>query len=106
MLTLIETGHNDDAVIKRYNCDFVAECDGSSIWSDTNGVRVHVTGISVIEHTWDDGSTWTQVNVEHDAGWEIYTDAGFERAISEAVGFEVRFTEQGMQEDGLASMEC
>ena len=29
----------------------------------------------------------------------------FAKAISEIVGFRVDFTEQGMQEDGMASME-
>ena len=51
----------------------------------------------------DDG--YRQVNVEHDGPWTIYTDTGFEKAISDLVGFEVGFTEQGMQEDGMASME-
>jgi hypothetical protein len=35
----------------------------------------------------------------------MYTDSGFESAISELLGFEVRFTEQGMQDNGYASME-
>ncbi len=51
----------------------------------------------------DDG--YRSVNVEHDGPWTIYTDTGFEKAISDLVGFEVGFTEQGMQEDGMASME-
>lgn len=48
---------------------------------------------------------YRSVNVEHDGPWTIYTDSGFEKAISDMVGFEVGFTEQGMQEDGMASME-
>jgi beta-lactamase class D len=46
------------------------------------------------------------VNVEHNSTWDIYTDTGFESAISAALGFAVTFTEQGMQEDELASMEA
>jgi hypothetical protein len=45
------------------------------------------------------------VNVEHDADWTIYTDSGFENAISKTLNMDVSFTEQGMQEEGLASME-
>jgi hypothetical protein len=45
------------------------------------------------------------VDVEHDTTWDIYTDSGFEAAISAALGFDVGFTEQGMQDDGYASME-
>ena len=51
----------------------------------------------------DDG--YRKVEVEHDGPWSIYTDSGFEQEISKMVGFEVSFTEQGMQEDGMASME-
>ena len=51
----------------------------------------------------DDG--YRKVDVEHDGPWSIYTDSGFEKAISKMVGFEVSFTEQGMQQDGMASME-
>ena len=51
----------------------------------------------------DDG--YRKVTVEHDGPWTIYTDSGFEAAISKMVGFKVTFTEQGMQEDGMASME-
>jgi hypothetical protein len=45
------------------------------------------------------------VYVEHDTAWEIYTDTGFEAAISAKLGYAVEFTEQGMQEDGVASLE-
>ena len=51
----------------------------------------------------DDG--YRSVRVEHNGPWSIYTDSGFSKAISEIVGFGVDFTEQGMQEDGMASME-
>ncbi len=104
-LTLVHTEIEEGVIIKRYECDFIAECNGSSIWSDTTNKKVRVTGITVIEEEFDD-CKWTQVNVEHDSEWEIYTDRGFEAAISEAVGFAVTFTEQGMQEDELASMEA
>ncbi|NCZ60308.1 MAG: hypothetical protein EBX71_09275 [Betaproteobacteria bacterium] len=46
-----------------------------------------------------------QVDVAHDSTWDIYTDTAFESAVSGALGFDVGFTEQGMQEDGVASME-
>ena len=105
MLTLRETVAEDDSVAKHYDCNFVVDLAGDSIWSDTHGMKVRVTGISVIEN-WDGLDMWLQVNVTHDAGWEIYTDSGFELAISNMLGFAVCFTEQGMQEDGMASMEA
>ena len=104
-LTLVRYEVESDCVITEFACDFIAQCDGTSIWSDTNNKQVHVTGICIIHNAYEDGFC-TMVNVTHNANWEIYTDKGFERAISEAVGFVVGFTEQGMQEDNYASMEC
>ena len=46
-----------------------------------------------------------EVTVEHDGPWTIYTDSGFEKAISDMIGTEVEFSEQGMQEDGRAHLE-
>ena len=77
-----------------------------SIWDYTGPEMVNVDSIQIIETLYEeDGDTSVMVNVSHDATWDIYTDNGFERAISEALGFEVSFTEQGMHANFLASME-
>lgn len=104
MLKLAHVEIDSSYVTYNFDCDFVATCDGSSIWEDTNGKQVRVTGISVTHNAYDD-TIGTSVYVKHDSNWEIYTDAGFEAAISNALGFTVQFTEQGMQEDNYASME-
>jgi hypothetical protein len=104
-LTLVRYEVESDCVITEFACNFVAQCDGTSIWGDTNNKQVNVTGICVIHNAYEDYIV-TQVNVTHNAEWQIYTDRGFERAISDAVGFAVSFTEQGMQEDEYASMEA
>jgi hypothetical protein len=44
-------------------------------------------------------------DTEYEDSWRLYTDSGFADAISTLLGTEVMFTEQGMQEDGMASME-
>jgi hypothetical protein len=108
MLTLIETERDENTVIKRYECDFIVETAGDGLWGCEAGRKVNVRGVTVIEEDFEgDGvDIYTSVNVEHDSTWDIYTDSGFEDAISEAVGFAVRFTEQGMQEDNVASMEA
>ena len=80
---------------------FTVECAGDSLWGDTAGRTVRVTQIVVDED--EDG--YKHILVRHDSDWDIYTDTGFESAISAALGYTVNFTEQGMQEDGLASME-
>jgi hypothetical protein len=104
-LTLAHYKIDGETVITTFACDFIAECDGSSIWSDTKNKQVHVTGICVVHNAYEDSFS-TMVNVTHDSNWEIYTDKGFEQAISNALGFDVSFTEQGMQEDEFASLEC
>lgn len=101
MLTVANVTHDDDVTTTEYTCDFVAACDGTSIWADTAGKQVRVTAIVVHEEA--DG--YKHVTVTHDSDWTIYTDKGFEQAISAALGYNVEFTEQGMQEDELASME-
>ena len=104
MLKLAHVEIDDSYVTYNFDCDFVAMCDGSSIWEDTNNKQVRVTGISVTHNVYDE-TIGTSVYVTHDSNWEIYTDRGFETAISNALGFEVAFTEQGMQDDELASLE-
>jgi len=92
---------------------FAVELAGDSIWEYEGADTVTVTGISLyyvdddynpVEAT-AEGARLLDVHVTHDTDWRIYTDTGFERAISEKLGFDVGFTEQGMQEDGCASME-
>jgi len=43
-------------------------------------------------------------DTEYEDSWRLYTDSGFSDAISALLGTEVMFTEQGMQEDGYASI--
>ena len=92
----------------------VVELAGDSIWDrdGSNPKSVKVSKVTIenpyepggyMDDDEDDG--YRKVTVEHDGPWSIYTDSGFEKAISKMVGFEVSFTEQGMQEDGMASME-
>jgi hypothetical protein len=105
-LTLVSFTKEDDCTAQTFSCDFFAHCAGDSIYVDTAGRQVHVTEISIITQAYDEDSIGVQVNVTHDSDWKIYTDTGFEAAISDAVGFAVNFTEQGMQEDGYASLEA
>lgn len=107
MLKLTNTYTEDDSTFYEYDCDFTAELAGDSIW-DCELQNVQVTGITVIETNYD-GEIVRMVNVTHDGdeeSWRIYTDSGFENVISKALGYDVQFTEQGMQEDGYASMEA
>tara|TARA_Y100000385_G_C12728500_1_gene481667 strand:+ start:274 stop:573 length:300 start_codon:yes stop_codon:yes gene_type:complete len=92
---------------------FTVELAGDSIWDYDGPAEVTVSNISVsyMNEDWDPveagtpGACVGHVAVAHDTTWEIYTDSGFEKAISEKLGFEVSFTEQGMQDNFMASME-
>ena len=106
-LTLVRAEHDSDSIVHEYKCNFKVTLAGDSIWG-CKLKAVTVKGITVIYNVYDDGYS-TTINVAHsgkDNSWTMYTDSGFEAAISAALGFDVSFTEQGMQEDGMASMEC
>lgn len=104
-LTLVRFEKDEDCIITEFACDFVVTTAGDGLWGCEAGRQINVNGITIINNVYD-GEIYTQVNVAHNSTWDIYTDSAFEDAISEAVGFTVRFTEQGMQEDEFASMEC
>lgn len=107
MLKLTKTGfeNNDNYTSTYYGVDGTVKLAGDSIWGDTAGRVVTVSGITVTEEQYDDGDKYMHVTVEHDSTWDIYTDTAFAKAISEALKMDVDFTEQGMQDDGHASME-
>lgn len=102
----VERDEEGGSTFTGYDVEGTAVLAGDSIWEynyDKHGDTVRVTHIGVTEY--DDENTNLSIYVTHEAGWRIYTDTGFEQAISELLGFDVTFTEQGMQDDELASME-
>ena len=74
----------------------------TSFMSETEIVTIE--SITIREYDIDEYHFF-DVYVRHDSDWRIYTDTGFERAISNAIGHEVRWSEQGMQTDGIAHLE-
>ena len=110
-LTLAGTDTDEDSVSTTYNCNVEVQLAGDSIW-DCELETVTVTSIHIHENFWEDTSTvhiavCYNVNgdTEYEDSWRLYTDSGFSDAISALLGTAVDFTEQGMQEDGMASME-
>ena len=90
--------------------------DGSSIWGNTKDLFSVVNSIEF--HFNIDSEEYDHIYVNHNLYWEIYTDNGFEKGISDLVrklmkipdSFKckkrfITFTEQGMQTDYKASME-
>jgi len=78
-LTLANTDTSEDSISTTYDCNVLVQLAGDSIWD------------CELEAVTD--------------SWRLYTDSGFADAISTLLGTEVMFTEQGMQDDGYASME-
>lgn len=104
-LTLVRFERDVDCIITEFDCAFAVTTAGDGLWGCEAGRVVNVSGITIINNIYEQ-EFYTMVNVAHDSTWDIYTDTAFEEAISNAVGFAVRFTEQGMQEDEFASMEA
>jgi len=111
-LTLAGVTKEDDTTNTEYTCNVDVQLAGDSIWDCTLD-KVTVTSIHINETDYGDDYIGTHIRVvytvdgeeEYEDSWRIYTDSGFEAAVSELLGTTVFFTEQGMQDDGYASME-
>lgn len=105
--TSVEKNANETINYTTYEVDGNVKLAMDSIWDYNGSDTVAVKSIQVIETVnVDDDYSYKMVNVEHDTTWEIYTDSGFENAISKTLNMDVSFTEQGMQDNNYASMEC
>jgi hypothetical protein len=118
-LTIKDVDTDEDFVTTTYTCDVRADIAGDSIWDCTLTAAddVRINTICVTEGlAGGDYDTYRSINVYYTVNdfddvealedtWRLYTDSGFEATVSELLGEEIYFTEQGMQEDGVASME-
>ena len=88
---------------------------GDGYWGAEKGRTVTITGYEVARYTQeqiDDYVDWAKVgdiehvSVMHDSTWDVYTDSAFVDAARTVTGIaDLDFTEQGMQDDNVASME-
>jgi hypothetical protein len=118
-LTIKQVETDEDFVTTTYKCDVRANIAGDSIWDCelTAADDIRITTICVTEGVdGGDYDGYRSVNVCYtvngfddgealEGSWRLYTDTGFAECVSELLGEEIYFTEQGMQEDGFASME-
>lgn len=91
------------------------ELKGDGLWGAEAGRKVTLTGFTVSYmnadtydecNEGDDNAVIGHVTVDHDSTWDVYTDTGFQEAAANYTNIMgLDFTEQGMQNDGLASME-
>lgn len=106
-LKLVSTVTEDGTTSTEYKCKVKVQLAGDSLW-DCRLKTVTITGIYIDETVYDEDDSSVHISVMHtggDGSWRLYTDTGFEEAVSDLLGCDVVFTEQGMQEDGCASME-
>ena len=111
-LKLVGVTQEDDTTNTEYKCNVDVTLAGDSIW-DCELETVTITSIHIAETDWGDSDTSIHIAVcyevdgdeEYEGSWRLYTDSGFEEAVSTLLGTSVSFTEQGMQDDGYASME-
>ena len=72
---------------------------GDGLWGAEAGRTVTISGFT-------GPSEYGEYTVEHDSTWDVYTDSAFVEAAQKFTGVAgLDFTEQGMQDDRLASME-
>ena len=93
---------NDGEEQKTVEVNGPVALSGDSIWFRDSKSP---TSVNVGEVTSVITDGWAEVYVNHDGPWEIYTDTGFEKAISKIVGFEAEWSEQGLQQEGKAHLE-
>ena len=111
-LTLATTDTDTDSISTTYDCNVEVQLAGDSIW-DCEIEAVTITSINIHESFDEDGDSSIHITVcynvdgdaEYEGSWRLYTDTGFSDAVSALLGTAVDFTEQGMQDDGYASME-
>ena len=122
-LTLISVETDDDTRCTHYKCDVMVQLAEDSIWDCELTAKddVRITDIYVNEGV-EEATETTGGNIgyrhiavyymindddgeQFEGSWRLYTDSGFEATVSELLGETIFFTEQGMQEDGYASME-
>lgn len=94
---------------KTVNVNKLISIAGDSIWANITG-PVDVSKIKYeFGYDWDtEGEYADSINVwvEHNNPWEIYTDTDFPKIISKLIGHDVDWSEQGLQENGLAHLEA
>lgn len=100
-LQLVNTATDEGHTAYTFSCNLQVICAGETLWGYTNaGDTVTVTAITVL-----DNGDYCDIYVQLDEAVIVYTDTAFAQVISNVLGVAVDYTEQGMQDDGLVSME-
>jgi hypothetical protein len=105
-LTLVETVADEEQKTYCFACNETVTLSGDSLWGYTSAEeQVTITAINVHEEQYD-GDTYYSVNAQLAEERIVYTDAAFADAVSRLLNMQVDYTEQGMQDEGLVSLEA
>ena len=105
-LTLVETAHDEGYTTYCFTCNETVTLAGEDLWGYTQaGEQVTITGINVHAEEYD-GEMYYSVNAQLAEERVVYTDDAFADAVSNLLNMQVDYTEQGMQDEGLVSLEA
>ena len=105
-LTLVETVADEGQTTYCFACNETVALSGDSLWGYTKaGEQVTITGINVHAEEYD-GDTYYMVYAQLAEERVVYTDDSFADAVSNLLNMQVDYTEQGMQDEGLVSLEA
>jgi hypothetical protein len=105
-LTLVQTIADEGQTTYCFACNETVTLSGDSLWGYTSAEeQVTIVGINVHAEEYD-GDTYYSVNAQLAEERIIYTDDAFADAVSNLLNMQVDYTEQGMQDEGLVSLEA
>ena len=105
-LTLVDTVADEGYTTYSFACNETVTLAGENLWGYTQaGEQVTITAINVHAEEYD-GEVYYSVNAQLAEERVVYTDAAFADAVSNLLNMQVDYTEQGMQDEGLVSLEA
>ena len=105
-LTLVDTVADEEQTSYCFTCNETVQLAGEDLWGYTQaGEQVTITAINVHAEEYD-GEVYYSVNAQLAEERVVYTDAAFADAVSNLLNMQVDYTEQGMQDEGLVSLEA
>ena len=105
-LTLVDTVVDEEQTTYSFTCNETVTLAGDSLWGYTQAEeQVTIVGINVHEEQYDD-EVYYMVYAQLAEERIVYTDAALADAVSTLLNMQVDYTEQGMQDEGLVSLEA
>lgn len=105
-LQLAKEEVRDNTAAYYFTANETVKLAGDTLWGYTKaGDTVTITGVNVFVRSYYD-DVYCDVNVALAEERIVYTDDSFADAVSKLLNIAVDYTEQGMQDYGLVSLEA